>query len=96
MTALTEIKIKSFSKKDQALLEKDIRPLLVDVKAGMIGLDEKTLSIIDEVSPCRKPGIFITTFVKQGSGIRPSELIEVLSSRGLEVERPIKTGIELV
>jgi radical SAM-linked protein len=95
MTALTEIKIQSFSKKDQALLEKDIRPLLVNVSAGTIDLDEKTMAIIDEVSPCRGEGLIVTTVVNQGSSIRPSELVEFLTSRGIQVDRPIKVGIEI-
>lgn len=95
MKDLTEIKIQSFSKKDQALLEKDIRPLLLDITSGMIGLDEKTLSIIDEVSPCRGPGLIVTASVNQGSSIRPSELIECLTSMGIQVDRPIKVGIEI-
>jgi hypothetical protein len=41
------------------------------------------------------PGVFVTTAVKQGAGVRPSELIDVLTTQGLFVERPIKIGIEL-
>jgi radical SAM family uncharacterized protein/radical SAM-linked protein len=91
-----QIVIQSYSKKEEKLLDKDIRPMILDIKTGNLDLGEKIMEIIDEVSPCRMPGIFITTHVKQGSGVRPSEIIEVLSSRGLEVERPIKTGIALV
>jgi hypothetical protein len=53
------------------------------------------MEIIDEVSPCRMPGIFITTQVKQGAGVRPSEVLDVLTNAGLTLERPIKVGIEL-
>lgn len=95
LAALPELKIQSFSKKDQAMLEKDIRPLLININAGLIGLDTKTMDIIDEVSPCRGEGLFVTTAVNQGSSIRPSELIECLSGMGLSVDRPIKVGIEL-
>ncbi len=95
MNSLTELKIQSFSKKDQAMLEKDIRPLLVNINAGVIGLDSQTMEIIDEVSPCRGEGLIVTTAVNQGSSIRPSELMECLSSMGLNVDRPIKVGIEL-
>lgn len=91
-----KILIQSYSKKEEKLLEKDIRPMILDIKTGDLDLGETIMEIIDEVSPCRMPGIFITTHVNQGSGVRPSEIIELLSSRGLEVERPIKTGIALV
>jgi radical SAM-linked protein len=90
-----EIIIKSYSKKEEKLLDKDIRPMIVDVSIGILNLTEKELEIIDEVSPCRSAGIYVTTAVKQGSGVRPSELTELLVSRGLEVERPIKVAIEL-
>ena len=90
-----QIIIQSYSKKEEKLLDKDIRPMLLDIKTGALTLNEKLLEIIDEVSPCRGEGIFITAHVKQGTSIRPSEIIELLSSRGLEVERPIKVGIEL-
>lgn len=91
-----EIIIQSYSKKDEKLLNKDIRPMLIDIKGGDLNLGEKITEIIDEVSPCRMPGIFFTAKVNQGASIRPSEIIELLTSKGLEVERPIKVAIELV
>ncbi len=91
-----QIIIQSYSKKDEKLLDKDIRPMLIDMKAGDLNLGEKITEIIDEVSPCRMPGIFVTARVNQGASIRPSEIIELLTSKGLEVERPIKVAIELV
>lgn len=91
----SQIIIKSYSKKEEKLLDKDIRPMILDLNSGSLELTEKEMEIIDEVSPCRMPGIFVTTLVNQGSGIRPSEIIELLTSRGLVVERPIKVGIEL-
>jgi radical SAM-linked protein len=91
-----QIIIKSYSKKEEKLLDKDIRPLLLEIRSGDLNLSEKILETIDEVSPCRMPGIHLKTEVKQGAGIRPSEIIELLTSKGLIVERPIKTGIELI
>ncbi len=90
-----QIIIQSYSKKDEKLLDKDIRPMIVEVASGSLELSQNILDTIDEVSPCRMPGIFVTAKVKQGASIRPSEIIELLSSKGLEVERPIKVGIEL-
>jgi radical SAM family uncharacterized protein/radical SAM-linked protein len=90
-----QIIIQSYSKKDEKLLDKDIRPMILDITSGDLKLGETIMDIIDEVSPCRMPGIYITAQVKQGASIRPSEIIEVLTSRGLDVERPIKVGIEL-
>lgn len=91
-----QIVIQSYSKKEEKLIDKDVRPMLLQVSTGELGIDPKLIDVIDEVSPCRMPGIFMTTKIDKGSGIRPSELIELLTSRGLEVERPIKVGIELV
>ncbi len=91
-----QIIIQSYSKKDEKLLDKDIRPMIIDISSGELDLGEKIIEIIDEVSPCRMPGIFVTAQVKQGASIRPSEILDVLTSRGLQVERPIKVGIELV
>jgi radical SAM family uncharacterized protein/radical SAM-linked protein len=90
-----KILIQSFSKKDQVFLEKDIRPMILDIKTGELNLNEQIMEIIDEVSPCRMPGVFVTAQVKQGASIRPSEIIDVLTSSGLVVERPIKVAIEL-
>lgn len=89
------IKIQSYSKKDEVFVEKEVRPLIVNIKSGTLDLKEEILEIIDEVSPCRLPGIFVTSLVKQGSGIRPSEIVDVLSAQGLNIERPIKVAIEL-
>jgi radical SAM family uncharacterized protein/radical SAM-linked protein len=90
-----QIYIQSYSKKEETFLQKDIRPMIIDMDAGHLSLNEKILEVIDEVSPCRDKGVFIKASVKQGTGIRPSELVELLSSEGLEVERPIKVGIEI-
>jgi radical SAM-linked protein len=90
-----KILIQSYSKKDEAFFEKDIKPLIIDIKSGLLDLSESILEIIDEVSPCRSEGIFVTTQVNQGAGVRPSELIDVLTTAGLKVDRPIKVGIEL-
>jgi len=96
LKAQDQIIIQSYSKKDEKLLDKDIRPMILDIKTGTLDLNEQIMEIIDEVSPCRSSGIFVTAQVKQGTSIRPSEIIDVLTSRGLDVERPIKVGIELV
>ncbi len=96
LNQLEEIVIKSYSKKEEKLLDKNIKPLLMEIKPGDLNLPENILETIDEVSPCRLPGIFIKTEVKQGAGIRPSEIIELLTSKGLLVERPIKVGIDLI
>jgi radical SAM-linked protein len=90
-----QILIQSYSKKDEVFVEKDIRPMILRMETGMLDLSETILDIIDEVSPCRIPGVFITTQVKQGAGVRPSEILDVLKTRGLDVERPIKVAIEL-
>ncbi len=91
-----QIIIQSYSKKDEKLLDKDIRPMILDITSGTLDLNERLMEIIDEVSPCRTEGIFVTAQVKQGASIRPSEIIDVLTARGLEVERPIKVAIALV
>ena len=90
-----QIIIQSYSKKDEVFIDKDIRPMLIDLDFGMLNLNEKILEIIDEVSPCRTSGIFLTAAVKQGASIRPSEIVDVFTSLGLTIERPIKVGIEL-
>lgn len=95
LRAQEKIIIQSFSKKDEVFIDKDIRPMIMDLDYGRLNLNEKILELIDEVSPCRIPGIFVTAAVKQGTSIRPSELVEVLTSQGLTVERPIKVGIDL-
>ncbi len=90
-----KILIKSFSKKDEAFFEKDIRPLIIEMKESSLTLPESLMEIIDEVSPCRTSGVLITTHVKQGTGVRPSEIVEMLNVSGLQVDRPIKIAIEL-
>lgn len=90
-----KILIQSYSKKEEKHLEKDIRPLLMDVKTGQLDLPQTIIEIIDEVSPCRLPGIFLKTQVNQGAGIRPAEITELIKSFGITSERPIKIGIEL-
>lgn len=90
-----KILVQSYSKKDEAYFEKDVRPLILNIRFGELALDQKILETIDEVSPCRMSGIYVTTQVKQGTGIRPSELVDVLKGAGLSLERPVKVGIEI-
>ena len=90
-----KVLIQSYSKKDEAFFEKDIKPMLINIETGKLNLDAKMIDIIDEVSPCRSAGVFVKASVLQGTSIRPSELIELLTANGLEVERPIKVEIEL-
>lgn len=91
----SEILIQSYSKKDEKFLEKDIRPMLLDVTLGKLDLSENLLETIDEVSPCRADGLYIQALVDQGRSIRPSEITDLLVARGLEIERPIKVSIGL-
>ena len=90
-----QIIIQSFSKKDEKLLEKDIKPMMVEIKSGKLDLSEKIMEVIDEVSPCRSTGIFMTASVSKGTSIRPSEILELLTKEGLQVDRPIKVAIQL-
>jgi len=90
-----QIIIQSFSKKEEIHVDKDIKPMLLNLDHGFLSLNEKLMEIIDEVSPCRTSGVFITAAVKQGTSIRPSEIIDVLQGQGLIVDRPIKVAIEL-
>lgn len=95
LSSAEKILIQSYSKKEDKLLEKDIRPMLLEMKSGKLDFSEKIMDIIDEVSPCRTSGIFVTAQVTKGSSIRPSEILEVLTAEGLAVERPIKVAITL-
>lgn len=90
-----KILIQSYSKKDESFLEKDVKPMLLKLNFGSLDLSEKILEVIDEVSPCRSKGIFLTASVSKGVSIRPSEILELLTKEGLTTERPIKIGIEL-
>ena len=95
LNAMERLTISSYSKKEQRDVEKDVRPMILGLEAGMLDLPLDVLNIIDEVSPCKMPGIRIKTALTSGSGIRPSELLEIFRSQGLEVERPIKVDAEL-
>jgi septum formation inhibitor MinC len=92
---MTTLPIKSFSKKEQKEIEKDVRPLILDLRMGMLDVDQTTKELIHQVSPCDMPGVVIETSVQSGSGIRPSELIEIFRSHGLEAQRPIKISASL-
>ncbi len=91
----TTIMVSSYNKKRKAHIEKDIRAKISDIYKGELELTAEQLDIIDEVSPCKGEGVFVKTLVDQGSSIRPSEIVDVLKSRGLEIHRPIKAAIRL-
>ena len=93
--SLEALPIKSFSKKEQRDIDKDVRPMILDLKVGELGFDQQIRDLINQVSPCEMSGIMIETAVNSGSGIRPSELIEIFQTFGLEVQRPIKVAAHL-
>lgn len=96
LTQQDKILIQSYSKKEGRDVEKDIRPLLLDLKVeSSLDAPLDVVDLIDGVSPCKMPGVMVKTAVTSGAGIRPSELIELLRAQGLEVERPIKVSAEL-
>jgi radical SAM family uncharacterized protein/radical SAM-linked protein len=95
LNSQTELLIDSFSKKAQRNIQKDIKPKIIAAYAGSLSLDTELLNLIDEVSPCKGQGIFIETDVDQGSSVRPSELVKVIESIGIKIERPIKEKITL-
>ena len=72
-----------------------MKPFLIDVQMGQLNLQSDVLDLIDEVSPCKMPGIMVKTAISAGSGIRPMELSSIFRGLGLEVERPIKVETEL-
>lgn len=91
----TKIIIQSYSKKDGMDVDKDIRPMLLKIEQGSMDAPPEVMDLIDGVSPCKMSGVFVKTAVNSGAGIRPSELMTLLASQGLEVERPIKIAAEL-
>jgi radical SAM family uncharacterized protein/radical SAM-linked protein len=95
LMALKELKISSYVKKEEKKCEKDIRGLILEVKAGELDVPMEQKLAIHEVSPCLMTGLVFTTTVKSGSGIRPSELQDVLLAKGYEAMRPIKTYTHL-
>ncbi|MBY0516704.1 MAG: TIGR03960 family B12-binding radical SAM protein [Bacteriovoracaceae bacterium] len=95
LKSLETLTISSYSKKEQRDVEKDVKPLLLQIEASTLDLPSDVLNLIDEVSPCKMPGIRVKTAIQSGSGIRPSELIDIFKAQGLEVERPIKVDAEL-
>jgi len=90
-----QIILKSFNKKREAFIDKDIKPKIAKVYSGTLDIDEETRQYINQVSPCLGEGIYIDTYVDQGSSVRPVELVEALKKMGIEVERPIKADITL-
>ena len=93
--SLEEIIVQSYSKKRQMDIKKDIKNKIISIKPGKLELDEKLMDVIDEVSPCRKEGLYITTEVDQGSSIRPKELVESITELGFKPLKPIKIGVSL-
>jgi radical SAM family uncharacterized protein/radical SAM-linked protein len=90
-----EIIVESYSKKRQMDIKKNIKNKILNVEAGKLEFDEELMDVIDEVSPCRNQGLFITTEVDQGSSVRPKELVESLTAMGYRPLKPIKIGVSL-
>ncbi|MCT4643293.1 MAG: TIGR03960 family B12-binding radical SAM protein [Bacteriovoracaceae bacterium] len=91
----SEIFVDSFNKKKKKYIQKDIRPKVHRAYSGKLDLDEKTMNLINEVSPCKGEGIFIETLVDAGSSVRPAEIVSTLKANGITPQRPIKYSIEI-
>ena len=87
--------IQSYSKKEKKNLDKDIKPLFLSFSIDEINLSEDEKVQIREVSPCDGKGVVLKTLVKSGSGIRPSEITDLLVKEGLRVQRPIKLSVDI-
>lgn len=91
-----KIEVESYLKKKQEYIQKDIKPIIAEIKSGQLDLSKDIMETIDEVSPCiDKAGVFVTTRLKEGSSVRPSELIQFINNAGVKTHRPIKVEIGL-
>jgi radical SAM family uncharacterized protein/radical SAM-linked protein len=83
--------VKSFSKKKQAYIDKDVRPFIKDFIRSSLNLDEQLIQIIDEVNPCLDcEGLEVSLNSFQSSSIRPNEIMTILGEVGIKTHRPIK------
>jgi len=90
------IMIESFSKKDGHNISKDIKAYLQEFKIGNLQLDNQVMELIGEVLNVQGlEGIFIRTKIIQGTSVRPQELVDLLHSKGMVVDRPIKVSAEI-
>lgn len=95
LNAEEKIVVSSYNKKKKAFIDKDIKQKISGLYSGELELSSDKMDIIDEVSPCKGEGIFVKTLVDQGSSVRPSELVDILKSRGLKIHRPVKAAVTL-
>ncbi len=86
-----EILIESYSPKKKKNVTKDLRPFLGWVKTGALEVPAETLKLINEVSSCKhERGLLVQTPVKNGSGVRPSELKACFEKIGIAAGKPIR------
>ncbi|MDH4468917.1 MAG: TIGR03960 family B12-binding radical SAM protein [Bacteriovoracaceae bacterium] len=88
----------SYSKKEDRMIKKNIKGMLTDLKVEKLtGKNvEESWDILRETQPTiENAGIRVKALVASGSGVRPSEITEFFQSQGLDVDRPIKIGVEL-
>jgi radical SAM family uncharacterized protein/radical SAM-linked protein len=104
MMALPNWEMDSFSKKEDKMLRKDIKSMVTELRIGQVEslqkisseISEDAWSILRETQPTiENKGIRLKALVAAGSGVRPSELVQFFQSQGLEVDRPIKIGVEI-
>lgn len=92
----SQITVESYLKKKKEYIQKDIKPIIAEIKSGQLDLSKEIMETIDEVSPCiDKAGVFVTTKLTEGSSVRPSELIQFINNAGVKTHRPIKVEIGL-
>ena len=82
--------VESFSKKHKKNIQKDVRDKIKEITMGELTLSSELIDVIDEVSPCRGTGLFIKTDVRDGTSVRPMDLVKAIESLGISVDRPIK------
>jgi len=88
--------VNSYNHKSETHSEKDLKPWIKNLSFGKLDREQSILDTIDEVSPCKNlEGIFLTTKLEEGVGIKPNDLSLLFESMQVEIERPIKTGVEI-
>lgn len=88
-----ELIVESYRKKSQSYIQKNIKESIKSMSVGYLELDHDVVDVINEVSPCKNKGIFITTKVDRGTTVRPRELVEALQQSQIKPMKPIKIGI---
>ena len=95
--ASEKIEISTYHPKKKVDIVKNIRPKIGVMSVGRLEVSAEHEEVLGETHPFKDiDGIFVETYVQDGSSVKPLDIKKLFTEKGILVGEPIKTESHLV